>query len=251
MSYPMGPETPDDFWGIGDITRMQDVTPPGGGGSIRNAAELLRGNFLLNILGGFLNVGQAIGSLLDELSDAFKGLYEGDDPRLRDFMDGQLALNKAVGYLSPLLDYGSAYMRTSPTMSGIGRVWFSEQVGPMQGCEIVEGMIRLDERGLWDIQSQIWASWLLGTSHTIEWEIRVLKPDRTIYSLQAATVTTGQLNEQSLPLFTSVVIPDAGYFAEIWVTKNAGNREIKGGSARSRLTVKHISLDTTTGNTGQ
>lgn len=164
------------------------------------------------------------------------------------FRDGQLDLNGRVDLLSPLQDYGSAYANTQAGIFNKGQVGFTNQIGPMQGCRLVNGKIRLGDQGLWDIRCQLWIDWT-GLDGMVEWEIRVLRPDGSTFSYQRTRLDSAAIFSSTN--ITSVVVPDAGYQVQIFITEMAPGRGAIGGPGLNRLTVQHISRDTTTGDTGE
>ncbi|RVW06215.1 hypothetical protein EF834_01805 [Rhodococcus spongiicola] len=188
----------------------------------------------------------------DEYKDEISGGVLGGFDKVKDagngFRDGQLGLNERTDLLSPLLDYGSAYMDTDRGLTQVGPCDFSNQIGPMQGCHLLFGRIVLEDQGLWDIRCQLWFDWTLVGS-AAEWEIRILRPNGTVFSRMKA-----KLSENSATSSTnicSVVVPAADYQVQAYVTTLAVGRGILGGPDRSRLTVQHISRDTETGDTGE
>lgn len=156
---------------------------------------------------------------------------------------GQEDLNHRTDLLSPMQDYGSAYMRTAQSFSQAGPLKFDQQVGPMQNCFITnDGRIRLQDKGLWDIRCQIWVDYINVLSGRIDWEVQVLDPTGDVFSRQCARVNDG--NPVSTSIITSVVVPAAGYDVRASVTWIAAFRGLLGGPDRSRLTVQHISRST-------
>ncbi|MGM5069833.1 hypothetical protein EU244_033965 [Rhodococcus qingshengii] len=168
--------------------------------------------------------------------------------KITEFRDGQLDINDRVDLLSPLQDYGSAYANTQAGIFNKGQVGFTNQIGPMQGCRLVSGRIVLDDRGLWDIRCQLWIDWT-SLDGMVEWEIRVLRPDGSTFSFQRTRLNSKDIFSSTN--ITSVVVPDAGYQVQIFITEMAPGRGAIGGPGLNRLTVQHISRDTTTGDTGQ
>ncbi|WP_052060170.1 hypothetical protein [Rhodococcoides fascians] len=163
----------------------------------------------------------------------------------------QEELNGRQDLLSPLLDYGSVYMNGATAIAGPMTLPFSNQVGPMRGCELSGRRIRLLDRGLWDIRCQVWLNEVPapGLTGVVNWEVRVLRPDLSLYSVQAQTNETQRPYSQTA--VASVVVPEAGYFVEAYLSFIASFRSMRGGVNFNRLTVQHISRDVTTGDTGQ
>lgn len=158
--------------------------------------------------------------------------------------DGQLGLNSRVDLLSPLQDYGSCYARGVDGIVNTGKVPFNQQIGPMTGCHLASNGIVLDDKGLWDIRARVWFSWTASPiSGVINWEIRVVRDsDGSVFSVQRDQVRDTDVNCREIN--TSVVIPNAGYRAEVWVTNLAPGRSVWGGANYNRFTVQHISRST-------
>lgn len=212
---------------------------------LHGRAEGVRGNLFTRLLAGFLDLGQ----FLDDLAKALKGLGNFGPGPLRDIRDGQLDLNNNVELLSPLQDYGSVYMNTAQGWSQTGEMPFTNQIGPMVGCHRASGRIILDDKGLWDINAQLWFDYIDILTGEVQWRIEVLRPNGTVYSQMQTRFD--DRNPHSSTNLTSVVVPEAGYQVRVWVNYLANLRGILGGPNLNRLTVKHISRRTDIGNTGQ
>lgn len=160
-------------------------------------------------------------------------------------------LNNRQDLLSPLLDYGSVYMGTATAIAQPMTLPFSNQVGPMRGCRLTGSRIELLDQGLWDIRCQVWANEVPapGLTGVLNWEVRVLRPDLSVYSIQAQTNETQRPYSQTA--VASVVVPEPGYLVEAYLSFIASFRSLRGGVNFNRLTVQHISRDTSSGNTGQ
>ena len=91
---------------------------------------------------------------------------------VQDWVDGQELYNERTDQLSPLLDYGSAYMDTSGGFANAGQAWFVHQVGPMKKCHIANGRIVLEEAGLWDIRASLWFDYINVLGGGVGWEVR-------------------------------------------------------------------------------
>ena len=204
------------------------------------AGEL--GSWLKNPAGGIL------GTAFRILSNLFGKGDSGIDG-VQEWIDGQELLNDRTDLLSPLLDYGSAYMDTSGGFANAGQAWFVHQVGPMRGCHLNQGRIILDDAGLWDIRASLWFDNINILGGGVGWNVRVLKPDGTIFSEKMEYFDNQK--ETSALSISSVVVPGAGYQVQVYVTVIAVGRGILGGVQRNRLTVQHISRDINSGNTGQ
>lgn len=170
------------------------------------------------------------------------------------FEDGQLALKNRLDLLSPLLDYGSAYMDAQGGFLQFGNnhgiMPFTNQIGPMRNCELHDNGIRFLAAGLWDVRCQMaYGNNALGVGNgKVEWYVRVYRPDGTLFSEQVgleANVWT-----KTSTIVSSVVVPEAGYVVKVEVKWIHGSRKLLGGPRNNRLTVQHISNRTDVGGTG-
>ena len=164
--------------------------------------------------------------------------------------DGQDELTHRADLLSPLLDYCS--VSTPPgsgdALKGTGRVPFSYQIGPRRGATPVDGMIRLDDKGLWDLRAMVTASWVAVGGETRVY-LRVIQPDgQTVFSEQGYYTST--LSSHSATVVSSVVVPEPGYYVDVWVTASAG-RGWWTGPQWTRLTAQHISRSVEGGTGGE
>lgn len=193
--------------------------------------------------------------LTDRLSDIFAGKRPPGWENVADsFRDGQLDLNSRLDLLSPLLDYGSAFMTSKGGFLQFGNNYgvmpFSNQLGPMNGCELFEDGIKLHRAGLWDLRCQLsFSNNALGVGNgRIEWSLKTYRPDGKLFSEQIA-IESNQWSKSS-SIISSVVVPEPGYVVKAEVAWIHGSREIYGGPRNNRLTVQHISNDTNVGATG-
>lgn len=224
---------------------------------------------LIATVGGWIEKGiETISRIIGQIIDIFNGLIITPINNLiqgvKDFFtgnwlpgrggvtealhDAQLDLSERTELLSPLLDYGSAYMDTSGGFANAGQAWFVHPVGPMQNCHIANGRIVLEEKGLWDIRASMWFD-ATGLGGGVGWNVRVLTPSGAIFS-EKMEYFDDKSAKSDLSI-SSVVVPGSGYQVQVYVTVIAVGRGIIGGVSRNRLTVQHISRDTTTGDTGQ
>lgn len=191
---------------------------------------------LLNALMGV--GGGVLGGALSGIADFFSGRWEDVDT----VVDGQLDLNDRVDLLSPLQDYGSCYASGSGNLINTGKVPFNKAIGPMTNCHLASSGIVLEDKGLWDVRARLAFSFTIGGGG-IAWEIRVVKDsDGSLFSVQKDYVTdpgscTREIN-------TTVVVPDAGYRAEVWITTLVLGRATVGGPSQNRLTAQHITRST-------
>ncbi|WP_156968687.1 hypothetical protein [Corynebacterium freneyi] len=193
--------------------------------------------------------------LLAGIADALKGVARPGFEAVADaFQDGQLALKNRLDLLSPLLDYGSAYMDAQGGFLQFGNnhgvMPFNNQIGPMRGCELHDNGIRLLAAGLWDVRCQMaFSGNTLGVGNgTVEWYIRVYRPDGVLFSQQVgieANVWT-----KTSTIVSSVVVPEPGYVVKVEVKWIHGSRKLLGGPTNNRLVVQHISNRTGVGGTG-
>ena len=194
-------------------------------------------------------------SIVKPLQQIFAGLKPpGWELVAEAFEDGQTALKNRLDLLSPLLDYGSAYMDAQGGFLQFGNnhgvMPFSNQIGPMRNCELHDNGIRLLAAGLWDVRCQMaYGNNALGVGNgTVEWYVRVYRPDGTLFSEQVgleANVWT-----KTSTIVSSVVVPDAGYVVKVEVAWIHGSRKLLGGPRNNRLVVQHISNKVSVGGTG-
>ncbi|OMQ08324.1 hypothetical protein BXT90_05465 [Corynebacterium amycolatum] len=194
-------------------------------------------------------------SIVKPLQQIFSGLKPpGWEKVAEAFEDGQTALKNRLDLLSPLLDYGSAYMDAQGGFlqfgNNHGTMPFTNQIGPMRGCELHDNGIRLLAAGLWDIRCQMaYGNNALGVGNgTVEWFIRVYRPDGALFSEQIgleANVWT-----KTSTIVSSVVVPEPGYTVRVEVAWIHGSRRLLGGPRNNRLVVQHISNKVGVGGTG-
>lgn len=240
--YPDGSKpTPKGALTPSGVKALQSITEESARNQIRSQAlvpwQEARGNFFENIIGG---IGQAFENGLRGIVDGLSSIFDPVRRAGEAARDGQVDINNRVDLLSPLLDYGS--LSTPPgkgdALNGDGRVPFTYQIGPMRGVTPVDGMLRLDDKGLWDIRCMVTANWFFFAGELIV-HLRVLEPDgETVYSEQGHYTSSTSI--QTKTLVSSVVIPEPGYFAEVQV-KAADGRGWMTGPQWTRLSAQHMS----------
>ena len=232
------------------MTSPNGATPEGslGRGLFRARQLQTEAEAKAQMTNGAIGAGGAWTGAQHEFKINIKDLLNLLKDRADAFEDGQIELNGRTDLLSPLLDYGSAYMDTSGGFSNVGQAWFVHQVGPMQKCHLDQGRIILEEEGLWDIRASMWFD-STGLGGGVGWNVRVLRPNGTLFSEKMEYFD--DTKARSALSISSVVVPAAGYQVQVYVTVIAATRGIIGGVQRNRLTVQHISRDITTGDTGQ
>ena len=193
---------------------------------------------LTGIIGG---IGQALRGIFTP-----GGLFAPVGEAMQDIRDGQEDLADRTDLLSPLLDYGSAYMPNSLSASGSGNVKFTRQLGPMRGCELIDdadGGIRLLDKGLWDIrvQATLGAYFTVTESGLAHLRLYVYRPDGTLYSQQVASQAT--ITAMTLAVTSSVVVPEPGYRVRAYIWSQRGSRGWLRGPAWTRLSVQHIARE--------
>ena len=193
--------------------------------------------------------------LSHKLSRIFKGFSpDGFEAAAEAYRDGQVGLENRLDLLSPLLDYGSAYMHAKGGFLMFGQNYgvmpFENQIGPMRNCELYDSGIRLGRAGLWDIRCQMAFSHnALGVGNgRIEWAIRVYRPDGQLYSEQVAVESN--VWAKTSTIVSSVVVPAPGFVVKAEIAWIHGSRQIYGGPRNNRLVVQHISNDVSLGGTG-
>lgn len=199
-----------------------------------------------DLAGGILGVVGGIAGAL--LPDWLTGAVRQQAQAVR---DGQRDLNERTDMLSPLLDYGgvSTPPGTGDIMNGTGRIPFTYQIGAIKGVRLRDGVIVLEDKGVWDMRCQVTTSWTANPlAQDLKVWLRVLRPDDSIFSQQAFYCST--LKSQTIPVVTCVQVPEAGYKVDCLVWAQDGNRGWWRGPEWTRLIVQHISRETGTGGTG-
>lgn len=226
---------------------LSGTTPRDPSGPTNIVDEILRGAGGLGdgLAGGFSGLIQGLG---DAIRGIFTpgGLFAPVGDAMQTFRDGQEDLADRTDLLSPLLDYGSAYVNPNNRVHGTGWAVFSEQLGPMRGCEMIggaQGGIRLLDKGLWDIRCQLTADGIVQISSNapFRFELLVHTPNGTIFSRQ--TFTANNIDPLTGTIVSSVVVPEPRYKVYAYVTKMDSRRGILGGPAWSRLAVQHIARE--------
>lgn len=195
-------------------------------------------------------------SIVRPLQQIFRGLVpSGWESVAKAWSDGQLLLNYRLDLLSPLLDYGSAYMEAKGGFLSFGDNYgdmpIVRQVGPMRGCEIIDsGGIQLNAAGLWDIRLMMTFGKTTSSlsSGRIDMRVKVLAPDGTIFSQAWCFDDANKAVTEVIT--TSVVVPEPGYQVKVEVSWVHGSRQIVGGPANNRLIVQRITNPTSTGDDG-
>lgn len=188
---------------------------------------------------GFQNVVNGIGDALRGIFSA-GGIFSKIGRAGQEFRDGQEDLKNRQDLLSPLLDYGSAYLPTSQT--GKGKLRLNQQLGPARGVRILrDGGMQLLDKGLWDIRLHLTISWVVILSDGVAITLRVYSPSGNLYSQQTSQQKTSATHSHTIVM--SVVVPAPNYKVEVWVDDLAGTREIPQGPRWSRLVAQHISRE--------
>lgn len=186
-----------------------------------------------------------VNAVVATVKDWFAGLsgwQSSTSAAVSSLADGQLDLNTQVELLSPLQQYGSCYAAGGEELKNTGTVPFATQIGPMTGCHLDgAGGIVLEEAGLWDIRARLAFSWTIGDGD-IDWQVRVLAPDGSTFSTQRDQATS--MNSTTRECGSSVVVPAPGYIVRVVIVTLVIGRYTKGGPNNNRLTVHHISRDT-------
>lgn len=237
--------TPEDGYTASTLGGMQSLTEQKVREKLRAPVDDAMGRIRTGVKDG----------LLAGIADAWRGVARPGFEAVSDaFRDGQLALNNRVDLLSPLVDYGSAYMETMGGFlqfgNNYGPMVFNRQIGPMRNCELRDGGILLKDAGLWDVHAQLTfgGNALNVGSGRVDWSIRVYRPDGSRFSEQRGRVWNTRLVTSLI--ISSVVVPAPGYLVKVEIDWIHGSRELPGGPANTRLRVQHISRRTDVGGTG-
>lgn len=238
--------TPEGTLSPGEVKTLQtytrDTIERQAMAGIRSAWGGAKDNFFLNIVSG---IGQALMAGISGAANTIGSLFDIFHKSGKQIRDGQRDLNDRTDLLSPLLDYCSV---SSDPGSGEHRVSnnrfpFNYQIGPSRGVTTMgDGRLRLDDKGLWDLRAMITASWKV-TNDQIQVFLRVIKPDgglHSVYSEQGYYMKTS--NNVTMTLVSSVVIPEPGYFVDMYII-GPGDRGYWVGPKWNRLTVQHISRE--------
>ena len=228
-------------------TYTEDSVMSAVSGGVRNSWGVAKGNFITDFIGG----------LFQGMTDVLNGINPANwipDPAKKyaqTIRDGQRDLNDQTDLLSPLLDYGSwsCDPGAGEAKRGKGRMPFTYQLGPSRGMtDMGDGRIRLDEKGLWDLRAVTTVSWYANPlNQDTSWYLRVIKPDggiNSVYSEQGCFMST--LRSTTMSLTSSVVIPEAGYFVDVYVI-TPHDRAWWTGPKWTRLSIQHISRDVSFG----
>lgn len=252
MTAP-GEGVPEGGYSVSNLAELQALDEAAVLRKLRQPIDRAWGDVNKNLLTRIDEWGQE--KIVKPLQQIFSGLKPpGWEKVAEAFEDGQTALKNRLDLLSPLLDYGSAYMDAQGGFlqfgSNHGVMPFSNQIGPMRNCELHDNGIRLLASGLWDIRCQMaYGNNALGVGNgTVEWYVRVYRPDGTLFSEQVgleANVWT-----KTSTIVSSVVVPDSGYVVKVEVAWIHGSRKLLGGPRNNRLVVQHISNKVGVGGTG-
>lgn len=238
---------PEGTQTIGSLGELEKVTEE----SVKTLIKARHLPASQNVAGAFTTIVSGIGQALrdgikgvvNSLSSLFRPVYDAG----QEMRDGQVELNRRTDLLSPLLEYGSAYMGTLKGWDVTGAMPFRSQIGPMRGCRIDGDGIRLEKAGLWDIRAQITAESAIIVTGRMQWRVLVSDPQGWPFSEQVATVTSNAQLTQTI--VSSVVVPGPWYHVTVEVTALGAGRTILGGPRWNRLVVQHISNEVA-GNTG-
>lgn len=214
---------------------------------------------------GWKDLGEALGELLQNVADGIGkslmgilqgGVFASVDQASLYLTDGQEALEDEIELLSPLLDYGSVCMPAGQPHQGQGMLPFSRQIGPMRGVEIVHAQggsgLRFLDKGLWEINLHVTASWVAVADGLIEIQANVYPPGGGgVYSTQSSILNPMRLeaiavaftSEQTHTISMTVVVPEPGYYVLARAARCAITRNFLGGPAWSRMTVQHLSRE--------
>ena len=212
-------------------------------------AEYARGNFISNILSGFLSIGHAIGQALNDLADALFPGRAGDHPALDEIRDGQLGL---ISDLSEVSGYGVLYMKENRFKNRNQWVLMEFNgplVSPPKNVDYVDNGMRLAE-GTWFIDAQITHDHHVDRK-TSRIRVEVTRPDGSVYSRKENYQEVQSDKYTSLAVRHSVTVPGPGYRVHVYAYYSVGsafgiyNRLLyRGGTALTHLMVDRINLNT-------
>lgn len=206
-------------------------------------------------------IGEVISNTIQGIGSALAGVFTPGGlfgpvgEAAESLRDGQEELNDRTDLLSPLLDYGSVSMPAGQPSRGIGFLPFSRQIGPARGVSVKRGNsnnawgLEFQDKGLWDVRLHCTASWIIGATGLAEVHLNIYRPNGDFYSQQRSVLVGMRYGladgdgEQTHTINSSVVIPEAGYYALVYVQRCAPLRHWLGGPAWSRLTAQHITRE--------
>lgn len=204
------------------------------------ALEQIKSSIFTNLLGGIakaiagaFNPAVSVGSWFGEVKDALKPAY-----------DGQVALNTQVELLSIFQDYcrtNAVLENNGHARFGAGLMPFKAQVGPSKNVTLLaDGRMRLLDQGMWEINARVVPSWTgIGNVSDLTMEVRVFRPDGTLYSAAAATEKTN--NVTTLNVNTTVTINQPGFVVGVYMAQCGSSRGVYGGPKYSEFNVQHLS----------
>lgn len=240
MTAPQG-QLPEGAIGVDGLRGLQSMTPDSVRSSMRSPFDSLISDLQSKMQNGL------VGGIVKLVQGIVPAGFEAHQA----FADGQRAIKDLVSRLSPLEEYASAYMPSTEGLWQGGRLPFTEVLVGSKGVTAYSGRFILNDYGMWRIDCQIWPSnYAVGMISAVEWEIRVLRPDGSVYHRKRSR----HVDTDSLPdkLTTTVVVPAVGYSVEVQVTSIAPLRGMRGGADRTHLTVHHINRNgSTSGPTGE
>ncbi|MGB6182384.1 MAG: hypothetical protein WBF79_14170 [Rhodococcus sp. (in: high G+C Gram-positive bacteria)] len=261
MGSPNG-ERPASAYQINTVAAMQDVDPQAfstaGNVDMQQALEGIRGNLFLNLLGGFLNIPSALGSLLNDIGLAItsgpNAALTGVLGAINSFVsDLKLLGDEHTSLIDDLQDktqnlagvigYGCSTQTGAQGGAGGGKfvLPFTTQIGPIVGVTRSTNGFVLGSKGLWRVDAmQFFDFYTLG-SNQVDMDIRVYAPDGSLFLQRFNHNENAGAN--TLTSLVSFVVPAAGYRVEVWAQAALG-RGILGGNAYSSLNVTKISDET-------
>lgn len=231
---------------VATVQSLQSTTEESAKAAMRAPVDAAWGQARGSVFGNLL--GFVVGGIADALRGIFTpgGLFSPVGDAMQEFRDGQEDLTDRTDLLSPLLDYGSAFIDPDNRVHGTGYAVFSRQLGPMRGCELItdsQGGIRLLDKGLWDIRVHLTADGIVQISSNapFRYELRVFTPSGVLFSRQI--FHANDMDPLTGTVVSSVVVDEPGYRVRVYVLKMASRRGVLGGPAWSRLAVQHIARD--------
>ena len=163
------------------VYELATVQPPAQANpDLWNNAESARLRFNVNILSGFLSIGQAIGSALADIAAALFGDYSGDNQALLVISDGMTALNDRVELLDDVPGYAGAFMLTNRRFgsgSAFKKIPFDAKYGPEKKASLdTTNHVMVLEKGSWSAHFTI--SSMSGSAGGVGHGVRALVRDK-------------------------------------------------------------------------
>lgn len=233
---------PEGTQTIGSLGELEKVTEE----SVKTLIKARHLPASQNVAGAFTAIVSGIGQALrdgikgvvNSLSSLFRPVYDAG----QEMRDGQMALTERQDLIDKVLNYGSCFpstMASAPASTWV-RAPFNTQIGAARGVTQLGYGLRLDSAGTWDCRAQIVTTSATGLlPRTIEWQVRVYRPNRTLHTLQVGRIPSKDSWQQSVVM--SFQVDEPGCTVEVWLKSiNYYGKIIGTGPKFCRLTAQQV-----------